>query len=116
MEVILTLGTGYAVAETITDNRNHVMKTFLRHMATRQYFQSLEKWTLDREDAHDFGLISKAMKAAHKLRMSDLELELSLEDPDQATITPFEKLLRGLARARKHEATNRRASRHAALA
>ena len=65
-------------------------------MATGHYFQSLEKWTLDRDDAYDFGFISKAMKVAHKLRIPDLELVLSFDDPDQAAATPFEKFLLGL--------------------
>ena len=64
------------------------MKTFLRDMATRRYFQSLEKWTPDRDDAHDFGFISKAMKLAHKLRIPDLEVVLSLDDPEPADTTP----------------------------
>ena len=70
-------------------------------MATRQYFQSLEKWTLDREDAFDFGLVSKAMKIAHKLRIPDLELVLSLDEPEQAATTPFSAFLRGLSHPRK---------------
>jgi hypothetical protein len=71
-------------------------------MATRQYFQSVEKWTLDRDEAYDFGLISKAMKIAHKLRIHDLELVLSLDDPNEANATPFEKLLRGLSSSKPH--------------
>ena len=43
-------------------------------MATGQYFQSLEKWTTDRDEAYDFGFVSKAMKVARKLRIRDLEL------------------------------------------
>jgi hypothetical protein len=85
-------------------------------MATGHYFQSLEKWTLDLDDAYDFGLISKAMKVAHKLHIRDLELVLSLDDPAQAAATPFEKFLRGLPHNRKHSTASRRASRSAALA
>jgi len=66
-------------------------------MATRRYFQSVERWTSDRDDAYDFGFISRAMKIAHRLRIPDLEVELSLEDADQADATPFEKFLRGLS-------------------
>jgi len=65
-------------------------------MATRHYFQSLEKWTPDRDDAYDFGFISRAMKIAHKLRFSDLELELSFDGPEQAAATQFQNLLFGL--------------------
>ncbi len=70
-------------------------------MATRRYFQSPEKWTPDRDDAYDFGLTSRAMKIARKLRIPDLELVLSLDDPDHAGATPFEEFLLGLTRPRK---------------
>ena len=70
-------------------------------MATRQYFQSLEKWTPDRDDAYDFGLISKAMRIANKLRIPELELELALDDPEEVTATPFEQFLRGLSHPKK---------------
>ncbi len=91
------------------------MRTFLRHVATGHYFQSLEKWTLDKEEAFDFGFVSRAMKVAHKLRIPELELELSFEDPEQASSTPFEKLLRGLSRKSRHSA-GRRTSHRGALA
>jgi hypothetical protein len=85
-------------------------------MATGHYFQSLEKWTLDRDDAYDFGFISKAMKVAHHLRIRDLELVLSFDDPDRAPATPLGKFLRGLSNGRHHSAAGKRASRSAALA
>jgi hypothetical protein len=65
-------------------------------MATGHYYQSLEKWTLDRDDAHDFGVISRAMKIAHKLRIPELELVLSFEGTEPVDATPFEKFLLGL--------------------
>ena len=92
------------------------MRTFLRHMATGHYFRSPQNWTLDRDDAFDFGIVSKAMKVAHKLHMRDLELVLSLDDATQVATTPFEDFLRGLAHSRKHPTPGRRASRSAALA
>ena len=85
-------------------------------MATGHYFQSLEKWTIDRDDAYDFGFVSKAMKVAHKLHIQDLELVLSFDAPDQVAATPFEKFLRGLSHKRKHPVAGRGASRSAALA
>jgi hypothetical protein len=85
-------------------------------MATGHYFQSLEKWTIDRDEAYDFGFVSKAMKVAHKLRIRDLELVLSFDEPDQAAATPFEKFLRGLSHNRKHPVAGRGASRSAAPA
>jgi hypothetical protein len=85
-------------------------------MATGHYFQSVEKWTIDRDEAYDFGLVSKAMKVAQKLRILDLELVLSLDDPDQAAATPFERFLCGLTHNRKRPVAGRGASRSAALA
>ncbi len=85
------------------------MKTFLRDMATRQYFQSPEKWTLDRDDAYDFGLVSQAMKIARKLRIPDLELVLSLDEPEEAPATAFEKFLRGLSHPKKRRLAGTRA-------
>jgi hypothetical protein len=85
-------------------------------MATRRYFQSAAKWTPDRDDAYDFGFISKAMQVAHRLRIRDLELVLSLDDLERAAATPFQKLLRGLAHAGKHHVAGKRASRAGALA
>ena len=72
-------------------------------MATRRYFQSLEKWTSDRDDAFDFGLISKAMRAAQKLRIADLELVLSFDGSDHATATSFERFLFGLSRSKNRQ-------------
>ena len=92
------------------------MRTFLRHVATGHYFESLEKWTIDRDDAYDFGFISKAMKVARKLRIRDLELVLSFDDPERAAATPFEKFLFGLSHPRQHQVAGRRASRPGALA
>jgi hypothetical protein len=85
-------------------------------VATGQYFESLEKWTMDRDDAYDFGFISKAMKVAHKLRIPDLELVLSFDDPERAAATPFEKFLLGLSHPRQHQVAGRGTSRSAALA
>jgi len=77
------------------------MRTFLRHVATGQYFQSLEKWTPDRDDAYDFGVLSKAVKAARKMGVSGLELILSSDGLNPAATTPFEKFLLGLLQNRQ---------------
>ncbi len=92
------------------------MRTLLRHTATGHYFQSLQKWTIDRDEAFDFGLASKALKAAHKLRIRDLELELSLDNASQVAATPFQKFVSGLSVNRRHTVVGRRVSRSAALA
>jgi hypothetical protein len=66
------------------------MKTLLRDIATRQYFQSLDKWTPDADEAHDFGLIARAVKFAHKASLTGLELILSLDSPEEAAALPFD--------------------------
>jgi len=77
------------------------MRTFLRHVATGKYFQAHAKWTPDRDDAFDFGIISKATKAARKMHIPDLELVLWSDGPMGADATPFEKFLLGLKRTRR---------------
>ncbi len=62
-------------------------------MATRRYFQSPQRWTPDREEAFDFGIISKAIKIARKLHIPDLELVISLDDSEPNHPTPFVKFL-----------------------
>ena len=76
------------------------MKTLLRDIATRQYFQSLDKWTPDAEEAHDFGLVARAMNFAQKTHIPGLELILSFDAPEQRTSLLFDKFRLGLPHAR----------------
>jgi hypothetical protein len=73
------------------------MHTFLRHARTGEYFKSLGRWTLDRDDAFDFGMIARAVKFAHKAGFPGLELVLSFDDPEQAPSLSFEKFRLGRA-------------------
>ena len=82
------------------------MHTFLRHATTGQYFQSLNVWTPDREEAHDFGLIAGAMKFARKLGLPGLELIVDVDDPKQIGNTPFEVFWRKVTHVR-HRVTKR---------
>ena len=68
------------------------MRTFLRHQSTGQYFQALDRWTPDRDSAHDFELIPRAMRFAGKLKLRGLELVLSFDDPAQVASTSFKDL------------------------
>ena len=77
------------------------VRTLLRHAPTGQYFQSLNRWTLDREDAHDFGLIARALRFAHRCGQPGLELVLFFDSPDQVTAIPFEKFRLGLSHSRR---------------
>jgi hypothetical protein len=85
-------------------------------VATGHYFRSAKNWTLDRDDAYDFGLVSKAMKVAHQLRIRDLELVFSFESPEEAPATQFNEFLDGLLHNRKPHGACRHPSRSAALA
>ncbi len=85
-------------------------------MATGHYFQSVEKWTLDRDEAYDFGVISKAVKAAHKLRIRDLELVLSFDGQDALPAAPFARFLHRLSQKQKNQIEGRLASRQAVAA
>ena len=85
-------------------------------MATGHYFRSPENWTLDREEAFDFGLAAKALKVAQKLRIRELELVLSLDDCEEAAETPFGAFLRGLSRNGKRHAAGGRPSRRSVAA
>ena len=67
------------------------MKTLLRDIATHRYFQSLDRWTADIDEAYDFGLIARAVKFAHKASLPGLELILPLDSPEKAAAFPFEK-------------------------
>jgi len=90
------------------------MKTFLRQMTTGRYFQSPAKWTFDREQAHDFRIISNALKTAHKLRIRDLELELSFQGSEQPPSTPFQQFILGRSHPRNQRTApgNRLARAH----
>ena len=77
------------------------MRTFLRHATSGQYFRSLNTWTFDREEAHNFGLIARAMKVAKKLHLSSLELIVDFDDPNQIGDTPFDAFLRKVLHGRR---------------
>ena len=76
------------------------MHTFLRHATTGQYFHSLDSWTPDRHDAHDFGLAVRAMRFAQKSHLPNLELVVSFDDCGEVTAKSFGKLCEGLAHGR----------------
>jgi len=76
------------------------MHTFLRHASTGQCFEYLDRWTPDRDRAHDFGLVAKAVKFAQKMQLPNLELILSFDDPHQVTAMSFGKFRRRVLRGK----------------
>jgi hypothetical protein len=56
------------------------MRTLLKHTPTGRYFQSLEKWTTKAQEAHDFGVITRALKFVSRAGFRDMELVLTLEE------------------------------------
>jgi hypothetical protein len=91
------VGISYADKWFVRNNQTNAMKTLLRHIATGQYFRSLDSWTADLDEAYDFGLIAKATRFAHKAHISGLELILSLDGSEQNAAIPFEKFRLGLS-------------------
>jgi hypothetical protein len=78
------------------------MKTLLRHTSTGKYFQSLDKWTSDMENAHDFGAVRRGIRFAQKIGIPDLELVVSVEEPQQLLGGSFGEFIRNAMRgARK---------------
>jgi hypothetical protein len=69
------------------------MKTLLRDPSTGQYFEALERWTPNRDQAYDFGPISRAVKFAHKAHFADMELVLAFETTEPEPALPFQKLV-----------------------
>jgi hypothetical protein len=58
----------------------------------------LDTWTPDRDNAHDFGLINRAAKFAKKIGLPDLELIVSVDDPQKLSNAPLGAFLRNLLR------------------
>ncbi len=77
-----------------------IMKTLLRDAFTGQYFQALGKWTGDREDAYDFGLVARALRFARKARLPGLELILAFESPESIPPISFGELCHSGAQVR----------------
>ena len=94
-------------------NRLNKMQTLLRHIPTGRYFQSLEKWTPDRDEAHDFGLIARALKFAHQAGLPDLQLVLRFDSSEEVTAIPFDKFRFGVSHSKKRELPRARLHRTA---
>jgi hypothetical protein len=56
------------------------MRTLLRHTATGQYFRSLGNWTIDPENAHDFGVVARAVKFVRKTRLPNMEVDIRFDN------------------------------------
>lgn len=78
-------------------------------MATRQYFSSEQRWTTDRDEAYNFGLLSGALRIARKLRVSTLEIVVSFDESEPVAETPLDKFLRDLSHPQKRRMTGSRA-------
>ena len=71
------------------------MKTLLRHAPTGQYFQALEKWTVNPGKAYDFKFVGRALRFVEKAGFRGMELVLSLDNAEgPAAWTPeLERIL-----------------------
>ncbi len=71
------------------------MRTLLRHTSTGRYYQSAGAWTLDPENAHDFGSIARAVSVVQTRGLSDMEVDLTFDNPEQVTSVCFKELVLG---------------------
>lgn len=56
------------------------MKTLLLNTTTGLYFQGINKWTADPEQAFDFKLVQRALKFVEIWGLRDVELAFSFSD------------------------------------
>jgi hypothetical protein len=66
------------------------MRALLRDSSTGRYFQALDKWTADREEAYDFGVIPRALRFAHAAGFEHLDLILAYESTEPVPALPME--------------------------
>jgi hypothetical protein len=59
--------------------KQKIMRTLLRHIPTGRYFQSLEKWTVKPQKAHDFRFAERALRFVAATGFRDMELVLTLK-------------------------------------
>ncbi len=71
------------------------MRTLLRHTSTGCYYRSPGKWTLDPEDAYDFGSIAQAVSVVQTRGLSDMEVDLRFDNPERVTSVCFKELVLG---------------------
>ncbi len=71
------------------------MTTLLRQIATGRYYECSGKWTFDPDRAHDFGSVTRALNFVRKAGLSDIELDLSFDRPEEAAGIRFRDLVRG---------------------
>jgi hypothetical protein len=76
-------------------NTHLIMTTLLRHPVSRHYFKALGKWTLDRDQAYDFGPVLRAARFACKAGFADMELVVSFDHPQSVTQLSFEEICLG---------------------
>jgi hypothetical protein len=68
------------------------MRTLLRQAATGLYFQGPDQWTTERERAHNFKMIDRAVEFARRWNLPDVELVFAFEDAEEVTRVPLDKM------------------------
>ena len=63
------------------------MRTLLRHIETRFYFQGPERWTADPDKAYDFRFVDRALRYIETWDLKEVELAFAFSDP--ISITPL---------------------------
>jgi len=65
------------------------MRSLLRSITTRLYFEFDDKWVGDITRAHDFGSSARAIQFAVENRLKDIEVVLAYDDPHYDISIPF---------------------------
>lgn len=68
------------------------MRTLLRQASTGLYFQGPDQWTGNRENAHNFKMIDRALAFVRQWNLRDLELVFAFNDGEEVTRVPIDKM------------------------
>jgi hypothetical protein len=67
------------------------MRTLLRHRISGLFFQGVNQWTENAEQAYDFRFIDRAMHFADTWELGDVELAFTFEEPYSIQTAPLER-------------------------
>jgi len=81
-----------ALGDRPSRNTHLLMRTLLRNPSSGHYFAALGKWTLDRDEAHDFGPVRRAVRFACKAGFADMDLVLSFDNAAGVAALPFKQI------------------------
>jgi hypothetical protein len=68
------------------------MKTFVRKVATGEYFEGPDKWTSDPKSALNFKSIDRALSFIETWALEEVELAFAFSGTNQITRVPLERI------------------------